>query len=172
MQVYSVVASKSRSLTHSVCLFPSARSNITVMARSRSNFAPGQQCDGVNRRGVRCGRRVASSTPPSPSTAPGTPRYCTIHHRIAVNRQAAPRVLPPNARQRFRGAYAVLSRSLCPLRLPAQVPPSVSGSTADEIAGALVKGPSLVDQSGSIYVIRVYGACLLTCDRYGECHSC
>ena len=129
------------------------------MARSRSSIAPGQQCDGVNRRGLRCGHRVASHALPPPSTAPGSPRYCTIHHRIAVNRQAPPRVLPRGARQWFRGAQIALFRSRCPSRLPAQIPAHVSAPIADGISNDLVKGASPVDQKGNIYGIEVLGAC-------------
>lgn len=140
------------------------------MARSRSNLAPGQQCEGTNRRGVRCRARVAASGLPAPSTAPGAPRYCKIHERMAANSQAAPRVLPANAHQQFKGMYSLLTRSLCPFRFPAQVPPSVSTSTADAIAGSLVKGPSTVDEAGSIYGYRVYGTCLFTRNRRSGCH--
>lgn len=132
------------------------------MARTRSIIAPGQQCTGVNRRGVQCRRRVASSALVPSSTAPGAPRYCTIHQRMAVNRQAPPRVLPANAYQQFLGTHYLLARSQCRFRPSAQVPPYVSASTADEIARALVKGPTAVDQRGGIYGYSVYGMCLTT----------
>ena len=62
-----------------------------------------QRCDGVNRRGLRCGRFVASSAiPVSFSTSPPR-RYCRIHQRIALNSQLPPRSLPLGALQRYLG---------------------------------------------------------------------
>ena len=62
-----------------------------------------QRCDGVNRRGLRCGRFVASTaiTVSSPTSPPR--RYCRIHQRIAFNSQLPPRALPLGALQRYLG---------------------------------------------------------------------
>ena len=88
------------------------------MARSRPTLArpavrqptPRIKCDGTNRRGARCGRKVSSPASAQLSTAPGAPRYCKIHAHINLNRLAGPRLPQPGARQRYRGKYNGLIR--------------------------------------------------------------
>ena len=62
------------------------------------------QCEGVNRRGGRCSRLVALGSPGFQSIGTVLPCLCRIHHRIALNSQAPPRVLPFGALQQYLGS--------------------------------------------------------------------
>lgn len=80
------------------------------MARTRSlksravrQTAPRPQCAGITRRGARCRCKVAVPASSQPATAPFPSIYCKTHLRMSLNSQAAPRVLQPGARQRYRG---------------------------------------------------------------------
>ena len=73
---------------------------------------PQPQCDGVNRRGVRCRRKATPSLLSQQASIAVSGRFCKIHLRMALSSRAAPRVRPPGFLQ-LLGGSSLLVESRC-----------------------------------------------------------
>ena len=123
-----------------------------------------QRCDGMNRRGLRCGRFVALTTPTTvSSSAPSPRRYCCIHQRIALNSQRPPRVLPLGALQRYLGnGGGGFIHSDANYELLALVPAYIEHCIRLAIGHDLMKGASPSDEVGHIYGFEAFGGCVFS----------
>ena len=138
-------------------------STLAVKHRAIRQSVPSPQCEGINRRGMRCGCRVSASTRSGNPATPGSSKYCKTHLRILLNSQAPLRLPQPGARQRYQGLYIDSTRSMGSFRLPANIPAWVSALVATEICDDLVKGASPSDEAGHIYAWKSGGICSVLC---------